>query len=260
LRRSVLEATGLTDAWPVQRERFSQWVIEDEPLPCKDAWEMVGVIFSKDVNAFELAKLRMLNGQHSALAYLGILAGWRTVFDAVGDPQLGKFLAQLVETEIRPSIPSPPGMDLAEYSASLVERFRNPMIEHRLEQIAIDGSQKIPIRIFAPLRENLAAGRPIHCLCLVIAAWLNFLETHNADTLDDPMAAELLAVRDILQENTSRGIRAFFDLQLVRKGGLPDDPQLMSELGFACDSLRGVRGTAVGDSINRYLAQCETKP
>jgi len=255
IRSAVESAIGMTDAWPVQRERFAQWVVEDGVLPLQAAWAAAGVTFSNGIGAFETAKLRILNGQHSALAYLGILSGYRTVMDAIGDEHLRNFLAELSATEIQPSVQAPAGLDLGRYSTDVIRRFENPMIEHRVEQIAIDGSQKIPIRILATLRDNLAAGRPIRCLCLVLAAWLNFLDTRASDgsDLDDPLADTLLAAWRLLLADTASGLRTFLGLEEVFGSDLSGNATLLRELQPACELLRGTRGPAVGERIRHYL-------
>lgn len=256
LRRSVSEALQLEDAWPVRREPFRQWVVEGGLLPYQQAWEDVGVTFSNDVGAYALAKLRILNGQHSALAYLGILAGHRSVFDAVSDTDLRAFLDVLSRTEIGPSLRVPPGFDLDQYSHDIVRRFENPAIEHQLEKIACDGSLKIPIRTVSVIRENLTSGKPVRCLCLVIAAWLNFLGTRKADgsDLDDPLAHELMDVFASFSENTAAGVRALLAIDKICDSELRGHAQFLAELEDACDLLKGVRGSEVAACVRHFLA------
>ena len=125
---------------------------------------------------FELMKLRALNGAHSALAYLGVVAGLETVSQAIADPALAAFLRRLWDEDLLPTISAVPGMDLAAYTARLRERFPNPSIRHRLEQIAMDGSQKLPPRLLAPALATACAkaSRPGR-IAVVIAAWMRFL-------------------------------------------------------------------------------------
>jgi fructuronate reductase len=189
-RARIAAALGQDDAWPVMCEPFVQFVIEDHfPLGRPD-WAMAGAAFARDVAPFELMKLRLLNGAHSALAYLGHLAGHETVAEAANDPLFADYLRALW-AEIAPSVPPPPGIDLGQYTASLLARFRNRALRHRTWQIAMDGSQKLPQRLLAPLRAALAEGRPAPCLTLAIAGWMRFLlgadERGAPIDLRDPM-------------------------------------------------------------------------
>lgn len=194
LRARIAAATGLEDAWPIQRERFTQWVIEDRFAGERPALDLAGVTFASEVRPFEKAKLRLLNGAHSSLAYIGLGRGLETVGDAMADSELAAFAERLMREDIAPSIAPPPGLDLGGYISDVLARFRNPEIRHLLSQIAWDGSQKLPYRLLDTTREALAAGRPIERLALPIAAWLRFLAGAARDgrTITDPLAAPLL--------------------------------------------------------------------
>ena len=143
---------------------------------------------------FEHMKLRLLNGAHSALAYLGYLAGHETIFDAVSDPALHGFVRRLW-AEIVPMVPPPPDTDLIDYTDSLSARFANPTVRHRTWQIAMDGSQKLPQRLLGTIRERLDAGQPIPALALAVAAWIRYVggvdEVGRTIDVRDPMAARL---------------------------------------------------------------------
>ena len=105
-----------------------------------------------------MMKLRCLNGTHSALAYLGYLAGHETIADTVADPAFAALCEKLWQDEILPTVPQPEGEDLTAYAHALLARYRNPSIRHRTWQIAMDGSQKLPQRILGSVAENLAAS------------------------------------------------------------------------------------------------------
>src|SRR6185437_9070948 len=146
LRNLVREATGFDDSIPVSREAYAQWVIDDI-LP-KDSPELasVGVVLSSDVGAWAKAKLRILNGAHSTLAYVGLLMGHEAVADAMADPALSAFVERLVREGMIPGLqPSP--IDLDRYADETFARLRNSAIHHKLSQIAWDGSQKLPYRL-----------------------------------------------------------------------------------------------------------------
>ncbi|MEE4454625.1 mannitol dehydrogenase family protein [Novosphingobium resinovorum] len=195
LRARIAAATGLEDAWPIQRERFTQWVIEDRFAGERPALDLAGVTFASEVRPFEKAKLRLLNGAHSSLAYIGLGRGLETVADAMADGELARFAERLMREDIAPSITPPPGLDLDRYISDVLARFRNPAIRHLLAQIAWDGSQKLPYRLLDTVREALAAGRSVERLALPIAAWLRFLAgaANEGRTITDPLAAPLLA-------------------------------------------------------------------
>ena len=196
LRDRVAAATGLEDAWPIQREAFTQWVIEAHDNPDALDWEGAGVIITDNVPAYERAKLRLLNGPHSTLAYVGLHRGYVTVSEAMDDPQLAEFVRNLMIEDVVPLLEAPAGLDLVAYAEAILARFRNPAIRHLLSQIAWDGSQKLPIRILGSLREALQAGRDIARLCVPLAAWMRFIRAKavTGEALTDPLAGELLAL------------------------------------------------------------------
>ena len=198
LRDAVKAATGLADAWPIKREAFVQWVIEDVIPEPKPAWAQAGVTFTNDVAAFEKAKLRLLNAPHSTMAYLGCLLGVDTVLAAMQHPLLCRVASDLVQQELLPFIAPIQGMDLSAYSAAIFQRFLNPSVRHLLAQIAWDGSQKLPMRLLPALAEHSAAGRRAPLLCLAVASWLQFIRLRASQQPDvpfvDPLAGELLAI------------------------------------------------------------------
>ncbi|WP_206610278.1 mannitol dehydrogenase family protein [Croceibacterium ferulae] len=193
VREQVAAATGLDDAWPIQREQFTQWVVEDDFRGARPPFEAAGVQFVSDVAAFEEAKLRLLNGPHSTLAYLGVLLGHETVADAMGDAELSAFVARMMHEDIAPTLRPLEGMELAEYADSVLDRFRNPAIRHLLAQIAWDGSQKLPFRILGTVADRRRAGLPTGRLAVPIAAWFRFLALPRGegDRLVDPLGDQL---------------------------------------------------------------------
>jgi fructuronate reductase len=164
------DAIGLEDAAPVSREAFSQWVIEDRFAGARPAWEEVGVELVSDVAPFERLKLHVLNLCHSALAYLG-LPRHTFVREAMADPELSRFADGLVSEEVAPALS---GLDVASYWARVRARLKNPALDHRLSQIAEDGSAKLAQRLFPLLIENARAGRPCARMARVLHAWLDF--------------------------------------------------------------------------------------
>ncbi|MEM9010862.1 MAG: mannitol dehydrogenase family protein [Pseudomonadota bacterium] len=191
LLREVTEAHGLHDAAPVVAERYSAWVIEDRFAGDRPAWERGGARIVADVAPFEAMKLRMLNGTHSLLAYAGALAGHELTRDAVADPALAA-LARAHLAAAAATLPPVPGVETAAYAEELLQRFANPALGHRTAQIAIDGSQKLPQRIFAPALETLQRGGSPATYSFATASWMHWIE-QTGPVIDDPRAAELHA-------------------------------------------------------------------
>ena len=158
-------------------EPFRQWVLEDLFVDgVRPPWERAGVQFVLDVAPFEHAKHRMLNASHSALAYLGYLAGHETIFDAVSADLFARFIKRFWRDEVIPIRAAPPGLNLGQYADQLFERYSNPAIRHRLWQIAMDGSQKLPQRLLfhcpgqsqpeTPFQARRARRSRLDALCL----------------------------------------------------------------------------------------------
>ncbi|PSJ43578.1 mannitol dehydrogenase family protein [Allosphingosinicella deserti] len=195
LRALVAAETGYDDIIPVSREAYASWVIEDVLPEGSPDFASAGVVLAKDVGAWERAKLRILNGAHSSLAYLGLLIGHETVADAMADSELAAFVEALIRSDIIPSLePSP--LDLQAYAGEILDRFRNPAIGHKLAQIAWDGSQKLPYRLLDTIREALESGRSVDRLAVPIAAWILFVrrQAHASAAIVDPLAARLTEI------------------------------------------------------------------
>jgi polar amino acid transport system substrate-binding protein len=195
-RTRIAAATGVEDAWPVVCEPFSQWVIEDRFAAGRPAWEQAGAELVDDVRPYETMKLRLLNGSHSSIAYLGQLAGWGTVADAVANAGLASHIDALMR-EVAVTLRLPAGVDVAAYCRAVMTRFGNSALRHRTAQIAMDGSQKLPQRLFAPALDRVASGLRAPRVALGVAAWLRCLQGQSDDgaqlTVDDPKAAVLTA-------------------------------------------------------------------
>ncbi|MES2442044.1 MAG: mannitol dehydrogenase family protein [Pseudomonadota bacterium] len=208
----VAAELGVADQAAVQRERFTQWVLARFDLPGGPDLASAGVTLTGDVRGYEQAKLRILNGAHSTLAYAGLALGHETVFEAMSDPALAGFVTRLVHDDIAASLAPVEGLDVHAYADAVLDRFRNPAIRHLLSQIAWDGSQKLPYRLLDTVRDALDAGRPVDRLAVPIAAWIAFLrrKTLAGETITDPLAEVLagasgdldamLAIRQVFPE------------------------------------------------------------
>jgi fructuronate reductase len=211
---------GLSDHAAVMTEPFSQWVIEDRFAGPRPNWENVGAKLVSDVAPYETAKLRMLNGAHSALAYLGLGAGHDYVHQAVANPAIRPLIEQLMRHEAATSLTPAPGQDLAAYGDALLARFANPALAHRLAQIAMDGSQKVPQRWLETLTVHQAAHQQCPAILTALAAWLRHLRGDNG-LVDDPQAAIL--ARQWAEAGTSGIVDALFGSQgTIRSGWHPN--------------------------------------
>jgi fructuronate reductase len=190
----IAGALGLEDRAAVVTESFSQWVIEDCFTGPRPKWEAGGAQFATDVRPFETAKLRMLNGAHSALAYVGLGLGLEYVHQAIADPDLNALVRRIMHEGAATLAPAP-GQDLVAYAQALENRFANASLGHRLIQIAMDGTQKIPQRWLASIAALLQEGRSPSGLLFALAGWIAFACTSQR-TLDDPSASRLVEIRE----------------------------------------------------------------
>jgi fructuronate reductase len=235
LRRRVEVEVGLVDAWPIQREAFTQWVVEDALQPGAPDLRSVGVTLSNDVPAYDRAKLRLLNGAHSTLAYLGLLRGHETVAEAMADSELARLVESMMREDIAPTISAPPELDLQSYLAAVLRRFRNPTIRHLLSQIAWDGSQKLPFRILGTAADALAAGAPLSRLALPLAAWMVFVRNRAREGADivDPLAPRLLELGRACTGDAGHDVQLFLQLETVFPRTLAGDARLRSAVEVA---------------------------
>jgi fructuronate reductase len=191
------QQTGLEDQGLVKTEPFSQWVIEDRFAGARPEWEAAGVQITQDVRPWEIAKLRLLNGAHSGLAYLGALAGHEFVHQAVSDPAFVAFVDRLHD-EAAATLTPPPGLDVTAYRRDLKARFANAALQHKTRQIAMDGSQKLPQRLLFTIRHRLDRGQSIDALALTVAGWMRWQsgvdEAGQAYKVDDPLASTTAAI------------------------------------------------------------------
>ncbi len=167
----LLDRLGVVDAWPVATEPFSQWVLEDAFPSGRPPWERVGVELVSDVAVYERTKLRVLNAAHSALAYWGLLAGHRYIWQAVGDPVLRDATWELLTDEVLPTLDPPPGWDLRTYAGQVLERFANRALPYTTAKVGGDGSQKLTVRLMPTALARLSRGGSVRRSAQVLAAW-----------------------------------------------------------------------------------------
>lgn len=186
---------GCEDPCAIACEPFLQWVIEDNFVAGRPDWNVAGAEFVTDVVPYEEMKLRMLNGSHSFLAYLGYLGGYAHISDTMTDSSYRKAAFDMMMKEQAPSLNMPESTDLKSYATLLIERFSNPNLKHRTWQIAMDGSQKIPQRMGGSLRFHLEQGTDFSWIATTIAGWMRYIsgvdEHGNHIDVRDPMLKTL---------------------------------------------------------------------
>ncbi|WP_238015632.1 mannitol dehydrogenase family protein [Dactylosporangium sp. AC04546] len=213
---------GVEDRATVAGEPFTQWVIEDDFAAGRPAWERAGAILTDDAAPYERMKLRVLNGVHSAIAYLGALAGAPTIDRALALPGMRETMERFIAEDIAPTLEPPPGMTVEAYGQSVLHRFANSALGHRTLQVAMDGTQKLPQRLLGTVADRRAAGACPRYGALVIAAWMRFVRGTADDgsplPLDDPLADRIRATPNLLE------------LDGVFPAGLAGDDELRAEI------------------------------
>ena len=242
---------GVADAAPVVTEPFSDWVIENRFTAPRPAWEEAGARVVADVAPFEAMKLRLLNGSHSTFAYLGHLLGHEYLWQAAADPLLGTLVERMMALEVVPTLEAPKGVELSAYCVALLERFRNPALPHRTQQIAMDGSQKLPQRLLATVRDRIEGGGSIEHLALAIAGWIRYAsgadEEGKSIIIADPLANRFAAIAADARGNASQLADGFLGLTAV----FGDD--LSKNAAFRSAVARDV-GALMRDGVRRTLA------
>ncbi|QTE28937.1 mannitol dehydrogenase family protein [Pengzhenrongella sicca] len=225
----VAGVIGARDEGAIIAEPFTQWVIEDNFAGPRPAWELVGAELTDDVVPWEDAKLRLLNGTHSLLAYAGRLAGHTTLAEAVTDPAIAEHARAFMFDDALPTLAAPDGADLRAYGDELMRRFANPATGHTTRQVSTDGTQKIPFRWGVAATWNLERGRVPQGVAYGLAAWSEFVRRAVRDgaELGDPAGAERLS-------------------SVVREVGLDDIPGVATALVALPGVLPAGAGTHTG--------------
>jgi fructuronate reductase len=245
---------GLTDYGLVKTEPFRQWIIEDRFAGARPDFELAGVRLVADVRPFEIAKLRLLNGSHSLLAYLGAVSDFNYVHEAIAEPDFLQLVRQLMHHELAPTLDPAPGLDLNAYQSALLARFANPALQHRLQQIAMDGSQKLPQRLLQPLRQRLACGQPFEALALAIAAWMRYTlgrtERDVGYEIKDPLAARLSAIATTSKRSVALLVGSLLAVTEIFGDDLPNHPSLVAAVSHQLQQLLTV---GARETVRRLL-------
>lgn len=223
-RAKVQELLGLEDKVPVPAEKFTMWVIEDKFAAGRPAWETAGAIFSDEVEKYELVKLRLLNGSHSLIAYLGGLLGSATIPEA----RSHDFVAQCVDAAIRneylPSIDLPEGFDSDAYIAELFDRWLNFALGDATSRVGSDGSLKLLQRVPVPALRMLDMGEMPQQLALTVAAWICCVAPPAGFDPGEVAAAMIEPARDRLAKAVAGATDISSHVTAIMQGGFfPDD-------------------------------------
>ncbi len=235
-RDAVEREWGVPDRWPVIAEPFRQWVVQDDFACGRPPLERVGVRLVDDVEPYKLVKTRVLNAGHSAIGYLGALAGHTTSYEAMADPVIAEALRTMVLHEVLPLLHAPDDLDLEDYVETTLTRFANPAVADTLARLCRRGSVKMPSYLLPSLREAREQGRPSGLLVLATAAWMRALRGTDLAgrplPVEDPKAEALqaLALAGGDDPRPLLGARSVF-------GRLGDDPALVADLEAALRTL-----------------------
>ncbi|EHD21864.1 MULTISPECIES: fructuronate reductase [Brenneria] len=254
--QEIAALLGAYDPCAIACEPFRQWVIEDNFVNGRPDWDLVGAQFVEDVAPFELMKLRMLNGGHSFLAYLGYLGGYQTIAETMSNPAYRRAAFTLMTAEQAPTLIMPPDTDLEAYANLLIERFSNPALHHRTWQIATDGSQKLPQRMLDPIRRHLADGTDWRHLALGVAGWMRYVlgvdEQDKAIEVVDPLSAQLYAINQRYPAGDER-VSALLAISAIFGADLPANTAFVATLRQAYQQLCQAGARAAVESLRASL-------
>jgi mannitol 2-dehydrogenase len=244
MAKEVRRDLHVNDRWPVVAEPFTAWVLEDKFADGRPPLEQAGVLLVDDVAPYELMKLRLLNAGHQCLAYFGHLCGFEYVHEAASDPLFAEFLLAYFESEAIPTLPPVPGIDLHEFSRTLVERFSNPGVRDTVARLCAYSSDRIPKWLLPVICDNLASDGSVRVAAAVVASWARYAE--GTDEWGEPygvvdqLADSLIPIARSQYENPT----AFIEIGSVF-GDLAHQPRFVQAYSWALDSLhrKGARVT-----------------
>ncbi|HLT61672.1 MAG TPA: mannitol dehydrogenase family protein [Microlunatus sp.] len=235
-RAEIAEQFGVRDGWPVVAEPFFQWVLEDDFAAGRPEYDRAGVQLVDDVEPYELMKLRLLNASHQGIAYFGHLSGYTYAHEAAQDPVFQRFLLRYMHEEAIPTLRPVPGIDLDDYTRTLIERFSNAEVKDTIARLAAESSDRIPKWLVPVIKANLEAGGPVRLSAAIVASWARYAEgvDERGGQIDvvDRLADELIA-----RARTQREDRTAFVADRELFGDLIDDERFVTAYTEVLDSL-----------------------
>ena len=246
-RTLVKEKFKIDDGWPVMTESFKQWVIEDHFLQGRPAWELVGAQMTTDVLPYEKMKLRLLNASHQALCYIGMLLGYQLVHETMGNRDIRRLVEKMMDDEVTPLLDEVPGVDLADYKRTLIERFANPAIRDQLSRIGIYGSSGIPKFVLPSVKEQLQRGGPIKLLSFTVASWFRYLNGLDESGKEMPMLDPMAQTLRERVKAAGKDARQLLGMRDVFSEELANSPAFVKQVGDTLQSFyeEGARSTLV---------------
>jgi mannitol 2-dehydrogenase len=235
---------GVNDRWPVVAEPFTAWVLEDDFADGRPPLEEAGVLLVDDVAPYELMKLRLLNAGHQCLAYFAYLCGFEFVHEAARDPLFVEFLCGYFELEAIPTLPPVPGIDLHDYSRTLIERFGNPGVRDTVARLCAFSSDRIPKWLLPVINDNLAGDGSVRLAAATVASWARYAEGTNEwgepFEVVDQLVDSLVPIARTQYDNPT----AFIEITAVF-GDLAQQPAFVQAYRWALESLhhKGARAT-----------------
>jgi fructuronate reductase len=264
-RARISGLLGLGDAWPVVGESFLEWVIEDHFVAGRPDWHLGGARFVASAEPFERLKLRFVNAPQSTFAYLGATWGVETNNKVIAHPPIRRFVDRMMREEIAPTLGDIPGVDLDGFRTRVLARIANPALPHRTQQVAMDGTQKVPQRLLATIADRLRDNQSITLLSLAVAAWLHYLRGGDPGVakypINDPLADEL---KELLAQADREADRMPSGAEAERRrisiiagyapvfGDLGQDPRFIDALTRHSRTLREL---GVDETVTALLAE-----
>ncbi|HDR2759170.1 TPA: fructuronate reductase [Enterobacter mori] len=234
----ITQELGVEDPCAISCEPFIQWVVEDNFVAGRPEWEAAGVQMVKDVLPWEQMKLRMLNGSHSFLAYLGYLAGYAHINECMEDASFREAARRVMLNEQAPTLRIT-DVDLTAYADSLIDRFANPALQHRTWQIAMDGSQKLPQRMLDGIRVHLERNSAWPLLALGVAGWIRYVSgtDERGDAIDvrDPLSDKIQSL--VKASSEAERVNALLTLSEVFGQDLPHNSVFVNAVNEAYQRL-----------------------
>jgi mannitol-1-phosphate/altronate dehydrogenase len=252
-RLKLADEKGIDDAWPVVCEPFVQWVLEDKFVDGRPAWEKVGVQFTDDVTPYEEMKIKLLNGSHLALTYLGALKGYRFVHETMNDPLFVAYIRAYMDLDVTPQLASVPGIDLEGYKDTLIERFSNEAIADQLERVCSDGSSKFPKFTVPTINRLIVDQGNLERASLVVAAWALYLQGSEGENgvaykIVDPRAefCKALVADDVLI------VQRLLDVEEIFGAAIPQSAEFVAAFEKNLNSLKQL---GVSKTLENLLAK-----
>lgn len=232
---------NMLDQGVIVCESFRQWVIEDNFVNGRPNWQKAGAIMVDNVNDYEEIKLRLLNGAHSAIAYLGFLAGYDYIYTAIQNKTIARYIKKLMDEEITPSLTVPDNVNVEDYKTTILDRFSNSAVKYKTSQVATDGSQKIPQRWLNTLQYQLKSSGKHDLLYLAIASWIKYLQGVDENGIsynhNDPCRPEFSRIMSAKNLTSHKIVFDIISIQAIFGDNLCQNKTLIDRITYWLEQL-----------------------